>query len=72
MIYGLPTTTVRGFNGAKCHACALDEGQEKLTKVTLITEPELLSVLKSCTDSASGSDGIPYSVYKKLWGIVGP
>jgi hypothetical protein len=30
-----------------------------------------LSALKSCKDSAPGPDGIPYSVYKKLWGTVG-
>ena len=36
-----------------------------------ITEPEPLAALKSCTDSAPGPDGIPYSVYKKIWDIVG-
>ena len=36
-----------------------------------ITEPEPLAALKSCTDSAPGPDEIPYSVYKKLWDIVG-
>ena len=36
-----------------------------------LTNGELLSALMSCTDSAPGSDGIPYSVYKKLWSIVG-
>ena len=37
-----------------------------------LTEEELLTALKTCADSAPGSDGIPYSVYKKLWNITGP
>jgi hypothetical protein len=36
-----------------------------------ITESELLETLKTCEDSAPGSDGIPYSVYKKVWNIAG-
>ena len=32
-----------------------------------LTLQELLDALMSCSDSAPGSDGIPYSVYKKLW-----
>jgi hypothetical protein len=36
-----------------------------------LTEEELLTALKTCADSAPGSDGIPYSVYKKLWSITG-
>ena len=30
---------------------------------------ELLTALMTCMDSAPGSDGIPYSVYKKVWSI---
>ena len=37
-----------------------------------LTEAELLTALNTCSDSAPGSDGITYSVYKKLWGIAGP
>ena len=37
-----------------------------------LTEEDLLTALKTCADSAPGSDGIPYSVYKKLWSITGP
>ena len=37
-----------------------------------LTQQELLEALMTCTDSAPGSDGIPYSVYKKTWSIVGP
>ena len=37
-----------------------------------LTCAELLSALRSCTDSAPGPDGIPYSVYKRLWEIPGP
>ena len=36
-----------------------------------ITEAELLAALMTCSDSAPGSDGIPYSVYKKLWSLTG-
>ena len=37
-----------------------------------ITEVELMVALSTCADSAPGSDGIPYGVYKKLWTIAGP
>ena len=37
-----------------------------------ITVSELLAALNSCSDSAPESDGLTYSVYKKLWSIVGP
>ena len=37
-----------------------------------LTQEELLKALNKCTDSAPGSDGIIYSVYKKLWKIAGP
>ena len=36
-----------------------------------ITLEELKTTLAQCKDSAPGSDGIPYSVYKKLWPILG-
>ena len=36
-----------------------------------LTNEELLAALLSCSDSAPGSDGIPNSVYKKLWATVG-
>ena len=39
---------------------------------TVITLEELEKTVKSCSDSSPGPDGIPYSVYKKLWGVVGP
>ena len=37
-----------------------------------LTQQESLDALITCNDSASGSDGIPYSVDKKTWSIVGP
>jgi exonuclease III len=37
-----------------------------------LTEVELFEALKTCNDSAPGSDGISYGVYKKLWNITGP
>ena len=37
-----------------------------------LTQSELLAALNTCSDSAPGSDGITYSVYKKLWSITGP
>ena len=37
-----------------------------------LTQDELLSALNTCSDSVPGSDGITYSVYKKLWNIAGP
>ena len=40
--------------------------------VAELTEQELLDALMTCSDSAPGSDGIPYSVYKKTWSIIGP
>ena len=36
-----------------------------------ITESELLAALMTCSDSDPGSYGLSYSVYKKLWSIVG-
>ena len=37
-----------------------------------LTQAELLTALNTCSDSAPGSDGITYGVYKKLWDIAGP
>jgi hypothetical protein len=36
-----------------------------------ITKDELYDTLKTCSDSAPGPDGIPYSYYKTLWYIFG-
>ena len=38
---------------------------------TELLDADLLAALKSCTDSSPGPDGIPYSIYKKLWCIAG-
>ena len=45
--------------------------QSRFTMDAELTDAELLSALMTCSDSAPGSDGIPYSVYKSLWSIVG-
>ena len=37
-----------------------------------ISLEELLTTLKSCTDSAPGPDGIPYSLIRLTWPIYGP
>ena len=37
-----------------------------------LTSSDLFKALKSCKDSSPGPDGIPYSVYVKLWKIAGP
>jgi hypothetical protein len=37
-----------------------------------LTMVDLLNALKTCKYSAPGPDGIPYSVYRKFWGIAGP
>ena len=37
-----------------------------------ITDLELLAALRSCGESCPGSNGIPYSVFKKLLVMVGP
>jgi hypothetical protein len=34
-------------------------------------ESELLDALRTCKDSAPGSDGLTYGVYRKMWDIVG-
>jgi hypothetical protein len=36
-----------------------------------ITNEELEEALKTCKDSAPGPDGISYSIYKKLWPVMG-
>ncbi len=36
-----------------------------------ITKAELFNTLKSCSDSAPGPDGIPYSYYKVFWNFFG-
>ena len=36
-----------------------------------ITEHELLETLKTCSDSAPGPDGIPYSIIKLTWNYFG-
>ena len=42
---------------------SISQGSKELMETDL-TDLELLAALKSCSDSAPGSDGIPYSVYK--------
>ena len=37
-----------------------------------ITESQLLAILGTCSDSAPGPDGIPYSYLAGLWSLVGP
>ena len=37
-----------------------------------LNEVELFLALRSCSDSAPGPDGIPYSVYKMFWSKLGP
>ena len=44
-----------------------------IQKITLpLTVHELYNTLKSCSDSAPGPDGIPYSVIKLTWKHFGP
>ena len=40
--------------------------------VSPLTLDELSSTLKSCSDSAPGPDGIPYSFLKHFWNTLGP
>jgi exonuclease III len=37
-----------------------------------LTKQDLELALSTCKDSSPGPDGIPYSVYKKYWNILGP
>ena len=52
--------------------CPILSEQTKVIMDADLTLPELLTALMSCSDSAPGSDGIPYSLYNKLWTITGP
>ena len=36
-----------------------------------ILPDELWNTLKTCKDSSPGPDGIPYSVYKAFWPVLG-
>ena len=47
-----------------------DENATSIVKP--ITIDEVLCTLKSCSDSAPGPDGIPYSIIKLTWPIYGP
>jgi hypothetical protein len=47
-----------------------DKQAESLDKE--LTLDELRKALKTCKDSSPGPDGIPYTVYNKLWNIAGP
>ena len=50
----------------------LDEQSCRLMESELTLE-ELKSSLMTCKDaSAPGPDGIPYEVYKRYWGLIGP
>ena len=51
--------------------CPTMSQQSKELMEAETTEAELLKALYSCKDSAPGSDGISYSVYKRMWDIVG-
>ena len=46
------------------------DAREKME--TELSEADLLAALNTCADSSPGPDGIPYSIYKKLWSIAGP
>ena len=52
--------------------CPTLSGESRALMDADITEDELRGALSTCADSAPGSDGIPYGVYKKLWTIAGP
>ena len=54
------------------HNCPTLSNESKMIMETDITLDELSDALRTCSDSAPGSDGIPYSVYKKLWVMAGP
>jgi exonuclease III len=53
------------------HCPSLNE-RERVHLDREITLEELELALSSCKDSAPGSDGIPYSVYKHFWKSLGP
>jgi exonuclease III len=52
--------------------CPSISGKQKDEMDSEITLAELEQALRSCKDSAPGNDGIPYSVYKHFWKILGP
>jgi exonuclease III len=52
-----------------CPKLTLQQAESMDSELTMV---DLLNALKTCKDSAPGPDGIPYSVYKKFWGIAGP
>ena len=46
--------------------------EDKIRKMDVpITKDDLLVTLKSCSDSAPGPDGIPYSIIKATWNYYG-
>ena len=51
--------------------CTKLTDEDRLNLDNTVTVGELESTLRSCTDSSPGPDGIVYSVYKKLWSILG-
>jgi hypothetical protein len=53
------------------HCPKLDNEQKTYIDKELSMK-DLYEALSSCKDSAPGPDGIPYSVYKKYWNIMGP
>ena len=62
-----------GMNDSKFyeHCPKLSEDQKRNLDKELSIK-ELRDALATCTDSAPGPDGIPYSVYKTYWKISGP
>ena len=46
--------------------------EERTNLDSKITLKELEVTLRSCSETAPGPDGIPYSVYKSLWQQLGP
>ena len=50
--------------------CKLTTEQNKILD-SPITLDELYSTLLTCKDSSPGLDGIPYSLYKKFWDVLG-
>jgi hypothetical protein len=52
--------------------CPRLDPQQRVDMARLLTVEELKHALGTCTDSASGLDGIPYSFYKKFHDILLP
>ncbi len=46
--------------------------EQRLSLEEDLSLKELKDALSTCKDSAPGPDGIPYSVYKRYWNIMGP